>query len=456
MDMFTELNMWDHATSLANETNSATDSILKSKAQALEERKDLIAAAATYEQVGEFMQAVEILGPGGYVDALIELVRKMSTNKHAELTKCVYYFRLHANTPYAIETLTKMGDTAGRLKLLIELCQWEEAFRIAETDPSFHELLFLPYGHWLASNDRFQEAQEYYLKAGRADEAFRVLKQLSVSSARQECFKDAAYYYYSLSRESNNGEYNKLATIYHAYTQIHKFNEDPFTFALPESLLNASVFLLIIIGSKPPPGISQVYILYTLAKMANTLSFEKLSRWAFDRLLRMRAPKGWEDRIELGSLLSRGIEGAEWSYDCAQCNAPIQFNPKFDGCINCLTPTIRSMHSFDPLPIVKFVPTVRKTEAMEFINTEPSQDYEHAPIVSRDEYQPLKLDREQLLSLSPLKVFTRQGKELEFYLVIGSHASVVQCKGCQNFFGEEEWNYQAMLNGKCPFCRAKP
>lgn len=460
MDMFTELNMWDKATSLANEYHGGADVILKRKAQVQEDRKDLTEAAKTYIEVGEYNKAIEILGPSGNVDELMDMVRKMSTKNIPEMQQCINYFKLHGNNNYAIETLTKLGDMSGLVKLFIELCQWDEAFKIAETDPQYSELILLPYGHWLASNDRFQEAQEYYIKAGRADEAIKVLKQLCNASIKQESYDDAAYYYHALSKESNTEKErnNDLAMMYHAYIQIHKYIVDPFTFSLPESLMNASIFLITKSNSNMPRGISRFYILYALAKMSRTLGYMKLSQWAFERLMALKIPLEWEDRIELGNLLARGRSGLEWSNPCFLCNAPVQFNQKFDGCIHCLNPTIRSLHSFDPLPLIKFEPTgVEISEALELISSESTGTFEMPPVISREVYEPLRLNYDQLSKLSPYQVFMKRiGNTYEFYLHVNdSQIEVTQCVSCQNFFGEEEWNYQFLLHGKCPFCRSK-
>jgi intraflagellar transport protein 122 len=459
--MFSELNMWDKATSLATESNGTTDSILKRKAQAQVDRKDNIEASKTYEQVGDYMRAIEILGEGGHLDEMMEIVRRMHTKKQSEMEKCVYFFRLHGNTQYAMETLTKMGDISGLMKILIELSLWDEAFKIAETDPKFQDLLFLPYGHWLAYNDRFQEAQEYYMKAGRADEAICLLKQLTLSSIRQECYEDASYYYYSLSKECP-GETKKifqLSVMYHAYAQIHKYIIEPFTFAQPETLLNASSYLLMKGGMKLPCGISQLYILYTLAKISKTLGYAKLCRWSFERLLDLNIPLEWQDRIELGNLLSLGSTGIEWSHPCVQCSQPVQFNQKFDGCIHCLNPTIRSIHTFEPLPLIQFEPTgVNNNEALELIEMESTGKFEFSTleITIRDVYEPVKLNKESLLQLSKYQVFTKNVKDgIEFYVHVNKEVGVLQSQCCVNFFGVEEWNYQVLLEGKCPFCRAK-
>ena len=176
--MYTELNLWEYATQLAQEANANTENILKCKAQMQEDRKDILAAATTYEQVGDYAQAIELLGSGNWVDRLIDIVRQVNSCETNLLNRCVYFFRKSNHYDYAAETLKKLGDITSLLKLYTDTHRWDEAFKIADLYPEYHEQIYLPYGHWLAINDRFEEAQIYYVKAGRPEEAIHVLKKL--------------------------------------------------------------------------------------------------------------------------------------------------------------------------------------------------------------------------------------------------------------------------------------
>ncbi|KAI8925767.1 hypothetical protein BC831DRAFT_459392 [Entophlyctis helioformis] len=401
IEIFTELNLWEFATQLAEESDGKTEDILKRKAQMQEDRKDLLAAAATYEQVGEYMQAIEILGPAGWLDRLIEIVRKVNAKTSAkELAKCAMYFRKHGNHAFAAETYQKLGDVTSLLQLHIELQQWDEAFKIGEINPEFNEQIYLPYGHWLAMHDRFEEAQQYYIKAGRPDEAIRVLKRLAENAIIQQRFDDAAFYFWILSKEhletipadlteaqlstphrralADFYTSAELAQVYHAYHHIFRFIEDPFTFTLPDSLLNMSKFVYAYTAThRAPQGISKVYTLYTMAKMARNLGGFKLSRFALERLLTMRVPPRWHDAIDLATITvrSKPVSDAEdlcvVCYQCSSVNPPLHARDAV--CSNCGDRFVLSMYSFHSLPVVQFglEPGISDAEAQKLIALDP-------------------------------------------------------------------------------------
>lgn len=179
--------MWDQATIIAQEEGDSLGSsdILRKKAKMLLNRKEYMAAANTFVQIGEYMTAIDIIGPNKWMDNLIEVARKVKSTDVKALSRCVYFFRSQNQNAYAAEVLAKMGDTQRLLNLQIELSNWEEAFKLIETHPKLANHVYLPYANWLAMNDQFVEAQLNYKKAGRLDEAFRVLKQLTQNSVSE-------------------------------------------------------------------------------------------------------------------------------------------------------------------------------------------------------------------------------------------------------------------------------
>ncbi|KAI8907280.1 WD40-repeat-containing domain protein [Gorgonomyces haynaldii] len=494
INMFTELNMWEQATQLASETNATTEAILLKKAQMQEDRKDILAAAQTYEQVGDYAQAVQLLGPPGYVDKLIEIVRKISDEETKILEKCVYFFRKHANHVFALETLKKLKDIPNLLKLMMELNQWEEAFKVVDLSPQYSGMVHLPYGNWLAAHDRFVEAQEHYVKAGRPDEAVRVLKRLSANSVFQRCYDDAAYYYFCLSKEilsmlppdkleheledqehlllQDYKTFSDYADIYHAYAEIYRFVEDPFTFASSGLLLGASKTVLHKSSKYPDiQGISKSYCWYTMAKIARNMQANKLSRYAFEKLLQLHLPSKWENTIELSALMMRAkpnTDKPEHVVQCPQCHTenPL-FNPKAEQCLNCLEPFVLSRHSFEALPLIQFVPEqdISEREAMHLISVEPKGHKEDALSLeltlaerSRTGYKPLVLGREDLLELNPYHVFVKnypvQCVPSVYYKLTDPQARIVMCDTCQSFFQEDEWTTIMVSTKKCEFCRS--
>ena len=50
-------------------------------------------------------------------------------------------------------------------------------------------------------SSRFVEAQRAFHQAGRPDEAFRVLQELTVNAVNESRFDDASYYYWILAMQ---------------------------------------------------------------------------------------------------------------------------------------------------------------------------------------------------------------------------------------------------------------
>ncbi|KND02004.1 uncharacterized protein SPPG_02510 [Spizellomyces punctatus DAOM BR117] len=535
IDMFTELNMWEYATKIAQETHTNTDNILKRKAQMQQDRNDLLAAANTYLEVGDYMKAIDILGPNGWLDNLIEVARKVSNSDTKALSRCVYFFRKHNHHAYAAETLVKMGDIAHLLNLHIELQHWEDAFKLAETHPEFTEQIYLPYANWLATNGHYVEAQENYRKAGRIDEALRVLEQLTENAVTERRYDDAAYYYWTMSSEQLDKlpvditadqltpeqqrvlkrfqETYQLAEIYHAYFYVSRYIDEPFTAHVPEALFNMARFVWNYLNhQQPPPGISKVYTLFALAKLARALGAYKLARYAYDKLQTMNVPPIWQETVDVGTLTIRsqpGLDKETLQPICYQCSAinPL-LNPKGDSCTNCLEPFVHSFYSFISLPLVQFTVEsgISDDEASRLINMDPpsldgkrdgssiKHDRPRASSATKDGqssagkggmvgasgsvkddpfrrqlaglergggtgYTPVKVGRKALMTMERHAVFIRRwGKKClrpEYYRMMLTDVPVVLCKTCQHFFLEDEWVYQILSKGCCSFCRAK-
>lgn len=488
--------MWEEATRLAEEIHEDTHDILIRKAQMQSDRKEVLEAASTYEKVGDYAQAIELLGNGGWLDRLMDLVAKLKPEDKKLLLKCIEYFKAEGKQAYALETIQKLGDISVLLAHYVELQEWESAFKIGDTHPEFNEKIYLPYGNWLALNDRFEEAQGYYTKAGRSDEAIRVLKLLAEGSVVQQRFRLAAYYYWCLSKSTISNlskrsnisqkderarpmqvwkEYYDLSELYYAYAQVYRYVEDPFTFSLPTTLLNAAKFVLVKIFNLPtPPGISKSYLYYCLAKISSLVGCNKLSKFAYEKLLTMKLPPKWQDTIDLAVLMIKAkpdVDLDDIIPICTQCSFKnVIFNQKDSACDNCFEPYVHSFYSFQNLPLIRFVPppSISDIECQNLIDAEPPIEMTIEEFCKNvggldrqgnSSYVPLELTRQQLLNCDPNKVFVRHWPSKlipkEYYLVKSSDTFIVICEACQHFFEEEEWNYQLLMEGQCAFCRTK-
>jgi intraflagellar transport protein 122 len=497
--MYTELNLWEAAQQLVESCDENPAELLKMKAQTQADSKDVLAAAKTFEEVGEFGKAIELLGDGGHLELLFELsMKRLTSNDQANLQKCIDYFKKYGHLEYAIDTVKKLGDMGALLTIYVDLQQWEEAFKITDIHPEFREQLFLPYGNWLAMHDRFQEAQEFYTKANRPDESIRILKFLVENSIYQHRFKLAGQYYWRLGNESltlfskkaaisqrtgkNSNQsdwrmYRKLSEVYYAYSQVFKFVEDPFTLSPPEALLNSAKFVLVYLLNNPcPPQISKTYTLYCLAKIASKLKCHKTARFAYEKLLQMKLPLNWQDSVELAALLNRAKPNSdpeEFCTVCFQCSYVHPFmNTRENSCPNCLEPYVHSFYSFGNLPMIRFAPDpqLSKEEIEKLIQEDPpidrnnrSRSQEEIMKLAELErtgkgiYSPVVFEKERLRDCEPHKVFIRTwpSREIphEYYLLVSDDVHVVMCESCQQFFEEGEWNYQVLLLQHCPFCK---
>ena len=131
---------------------------------------------------------------------------------------------------------------------------------------------------------RFVEAQRAFHQAGRPDQAFRVLQELTVNAVNENRFDDASYYYWVLARQDLDmareaedpaplvakfREHHAKASIYHAYHTIQRYTDEPFTSYMPEALFNISRYLLHELVREQPKGVSKFAVLYALAKQVD-------------------------------------------------------------------------------------------------------------------------------------------------------------------------------------------
>ncbi|XP_074734867.1 intraflagellar transport protein 122 homolog isoform X2 [Strix uralensis] len=375
LEMYSDLRMFDYAKDfLGSGDPKDTKMLIKKQADWAKNINEPKAAVEMYLSAGEHMKAIEISGDHGWVDMLIEIARKLDKAEREPLSKCAFYFKKLDNPGYAAETYMKVGDLKALVHLHVETHRWEEAFALSEKHPEFKDDVYVPYAQWLAENDRFEEAQKAFHKAGRQSEAVRVLEQLTHNAVVESRFNDAAYYYWMLSMQcldiAQENEQQKtemlqkfhhfqhLAEVYHVYHSIQRYTEEPFSFHLPETLFNISRFLLHSLTKETPLGISKVNTLFALAKQSKALGAYKLARHAYDKLQGLQIPARFQKSIELGSLTIRSKpfhDSEELVPLCYRCstNNPL-LNNLGNVCINCRQPFVFSASSYEVLHLVEF------------------------------------------------------------------------------------------------------
>uniref|UniRef100_A0A8I3QJR6 Intraflagellar transport protein 122 homolog n=2 Tax=Canis lupus familiaris TaxID=9615 RepID=A0A8I3QJR6_CANLF len=241
LNMYTDLRMFEYAKDfLGSGDPKETKMLITKQADWARNINEPKAAVEMYISAGEHVKAIEITGDHGWVDMLIDIARKLDKAEREPLLMCAYYFKKLDNPGYAAETYLKIGDLKSLVQLHVETQRWDEAFALGEKHPEFKDDIYVPYAQWLAENDRFEEAQKAFHKAGRQREAVRVLEQLTHNAVVESRFNDAAYYYWMLSMQCLDiaqdpaqkdmmldkfRHFQHLAELYHGYHAIQRYTE---------------------------------------------------------------------------------------------------------------------------------------------------------------------------------------------------------------------------------------
>ncbi|XP_011915702.1 PREDICTED: intraflagellar transport protein 122 homolog isoform X9 [Cercocebus atys] len=458
LEMYTDLCMFEYAKDfLGSGDPKETKMLITKQADWARNIKEPKAAVEMYISAGEHVKAIEICGDHGWVDMLIDIARKLDKAEREPLLLCATYLKKLDSPGYAAETYLKMGDLKSLVQLHVETQRWDEAFALGEKHPEFKDDIYVPYAQWLAENDRFEEAQKAFHKAGRQREAVQVLEQLTNNAVAESRFNDAAYYYWMLSMQCLDiaqadpaqkdmmlgkfHHFQRLAELYHGYHAIHRHTEDPFSVHRPETLFNISRFLLHSLPKDTPLGISKVRkILFTLAKQSKALGAYRLARHAYDKLRGLYIPARFQKSIELGTLTIRAKpfhDSEELVPLCYRCstNNPL-LNNLGNVCINCRQPFIFSASSYDVLHLVEFYleEGITDEEAISLIDLEvprPKQDNRQQEIANSSS---------QILRLVETK--DSMGDEDPF-----------TAKLSFEMFHSEDYELLVLQHGCCPYCR---
>ncbi|XP_027558414.1 intraflagellar transport protein 122 homolog isoform X2 [Neopelma chrysocephalum] len=514
LEMYTDLRMFDHAKDfLGSEDPKDTKMLIKKQADWAKNINEPKAAVEMYLSAGEYMKAIEISGDNGWVDMLIEIARKLDKAEREPLDKCAFYFKQLDNPGYAAETYMKVGDLKALVQLHVDTQHWEEALALSEKHPEFKDDVYVPYAQWLAENDRFEEAQKAFHRAGRQTEAVKVLEQLTHNAVVESRFNDAAYYYWMLSMQcldiAQENEQQKtemlqkfhhfqhLAEVYHAYHFIHRYTEEPFSFNSPETLFNISRFLLHSLTKETPLGISKVKTLLALAKQSKALGAYKLARHAYEKLQGLHIPARFQKSFELGSLTIRSKpfhDSEELLPLCYRCstNNPL-LNNLGNVCINCRQPFVFSASSYEVLHLVEFYVEdgITDEEAVALIDLEAPRvskrenkwqevmsDYgqslrldDSTDIMEDDdpftaklsfeggsEFSPVVVSRAVLRSMSRRDVLVKRWPRplrWQYYRSLLPDASITMCPACFQMFHTEDYELLILQHNCCPFCRRR-
>eukprot|EP01116_Phalansterium_solitarium_P016577 TRINITY_DN3872_c0_g3_i3.p1 TRINITY_DN3872_c0_g3~~TRINITY_DN3872_c0_g3_i3.p1 ORF type:complete len:1186 (+),score=383.77 TRINITY_DN3872_c0_g3_i3:201-3758(+) len=511
VEMYTDLKEWEQARKWAATSDAISlPDLLRLQAKWMEEIGDFKTAAELYIAAGDVLKAVNIFGEKKWLEQLADLIKTLDKSEMASLKKAAEIFRVHGQFQYTIECYLKMGDYENLLDLYIETQQWDEAHKIVDMNPKMELTKFyLAFAHWLAVNDRFDEAQEAFRKAGQAGASSKVLEQLTHNAVVENRFDDATYYFWMLSKEHLKTIlhkeafteedrqtlelfllYRKMSEIYYAYNFIFKYTEEPFTTLTQDQVFNIARFLITQLPDDTPLNISRLYILFALAKHAKDLQAYKLARYTYDRLHQLRLPPHWADQVDLATIAIKAkpfTDKEDLQPVCYRCSATNLLTQKGNQCLNCKHEFVYSFYSFDVLPLVEFYPEddIPDEEAFKLIDREPptgitaahseavqsltftegpSETFDNDPFgrlldlyEQEQRQEPLKVNREILLSLKKTEVFIKRwpspSLKTQYYRSMVPQIPVILCPSCNHFFHEEDYEIASIQKKRCPVCR---
>ncbi|ETN80766.1 hypothetical protein NECAME_08940 [Necator americanus] len=483
MQLFTDLHMFDEAQEVMASASGETQRMLmRKRADWAQNSNQPKIAAEMLISSGDLDKAVQLITENDWMDLAINVMRKLERSDVDSLRKLAGYFIRKSEFNLAAKIYGNINDIKAMAQMHVAAGHWTDAFAIADRYPKFVEDVYLPYARHLAERDQFLEAQKAYHKAGRDQEALRVLEQLTANAVDENRFADAGYYHWLLSmqyleRSKDNPslvpkfqESAKLAEVYYAYDAIFLYCNQPFTRHSPETLLNMARYLA---AQKPVPNISQVLINYTMARIGRELGAYKLARDTLDRLGSLRVPPRLQRDVELMTVNVRAkpfSDAEDLLPVCHRCglNNPLTCGMK---CVHCKTGFEHSFATFEILPLIEFTidGSISTEEATSLIESEPPlNDSNFNPFqnisvlikidvalqkksgevcLSRDDLNRLEKGQVIILHLpEPLKT--------RFLFNQMPSISVSKCPSCNKVFHSDDFEMAVLQEGHCPFCRS--
>lgn len=198
--MYTDLRMFELAQDYLG-TGGDQKNLVRQKAEWAKNINEPKAACEMYLSINDTETAIEIMGEQGWAEQLVELGRRLDKAERAPLLSIARHLKTLQQSGAAAEIYRRLGDSAEVLALHVEAQEWAQAFALVQQQPQHKALVYVPYAHWLAENDKFAQAQRAFHRAGKPLEAFSVLQQLTENAVSEGRYQDAGFYYWVLGRQ---------------------------------------------------------------------------------------------------------------------------------------------------------------------------------------------------------------------------------------------------------------
>ena len=382
IEMYADLRNWDAAKAYAAKSkNINVTDLTRQQAEWSRDTADWKSAATMFSDSGDYERAIGLLIDHNGAEELVSLVRKLPNSEDGHLRRIAAFFQSNGHHKFAKETYVKLGAIGELMKLLMANGDWEAAMELAQNHPGqFNDNVFEPYAQYLAGEDRFEEAQAAYRRAGKPLMSIKLVASLAENAISEGRYTDAARHNFELAEEhlavAQKAEdqadremhirkakvADDHASMYHAYNFIWQYTEEPFTTLDAHTVFNASRYLLNVLGplKKDPAGLSRVHILYALAQTSQQLEAFKLARWAYDRLQAYKIPFSWRDSVDIAiiHLQAKPYSDKEDLIPvCTRCytsNALVNTANTGDICVQCGQQFQRCFLTFHPVPLVEF------------------------------------------------------------------------------------------------------
>lgn len=91
---------------------------------------------------------------------MIDLGRRLDKANRTSLISIAEHLKHLNQSTAAAELYRRLGDSAAVLNLHVEAKEWAQAFTLVQSQPQYKALVYVPYAHWLAENDKFVQAQK--------------------------------------------------------------------------------------------------------------------------------------------------------------------------------------------------------------------------------------------------------------------------------------------------------
>lgn len=474
IELHMRFHRWKEARQLAEKSGCIEDSIITQReAQCACMIDGLYAAISVFVEHNEYLNAIDFIFThklNGWENALIKTVTQSGCQQETADAAAKIFLEAKSQKHLA-ELYTLCNDYSKLLQLHIDARNFVDANRVLDEHREHIDDVDVLRAHIRVMEGKFNEAFCIYCKAGRLPMARKLMIELSNSAAAMNEFKEASHKLWILAKALNESVGNreevsdlrKRSEIYYIYQLVFQNFTEPFIPINPETLLNATALLYNNLKFQKLVGISFQTIVNTLRDVAISIGANETAKICSDELKGVKTTnldvENITDEDDNPDLLSV-------CYGCGYENGLIGQRVD-DSCSNCAHPFFRCFINFDVLPLVEFklVDEITDGEAIDLITNHDGpnnakllfddcieQSRQDQILVGRNVLK--ALDRTEIFVIKEEDIGGPESKRVRFVKNVLPEIGVALCPECNHFFHEEDFEFEALRSGGCPFCRS--